>query len=76
MTEQEAFEIARRNGYSHEVMEAILDGFTPEEALERYGCLPDIYDLEETEVPELISEEEIDVLLCQDELVDNIDSDE
>lgn len=69
MTEKEAFEIARMNGYSYEVMEAILDGFTPEEALEQYDCLPNMYSLEE--VPET-EEEEIDIILDQDEYVNNI----
>lgn len=72
MTEKEAFEIARRNGYGIEVMQAVLDGFTPEEALEQYGCLSGIT-LEEYLVPELMTEEEIDVMLYQEELVDNID---
>lgn len=66
MTEKEAFEIAKRNGYGYEVMQAILDGFTPEEALEQYDCLPDIYSLEEADVPELMTEEEIDIILYQD----------
>lgn len=70
MTEKEAFEIARRYGYGYEVMEAILDGFTPKEALEQYECLPDIYSLEEVYVPE--TEEEIDIILNQDEYVNNI----
>lgn len=72
MTEKEAFEIARRNGYEHEVMQAVLDGYTPEEALESYGCLTGIT-LEEYLVPELMTEEEIDVILYQDELVDSLD---
>lgn len=71
MTEKEALEIAKRNGYDHEVMQAILDGFTPEEALERYDCMPDIYDLEE--VPGSLTEEEIDIILEQDELINNSD---
>lgn len=72
MTEKEAFEIARRNGYGYEVMEAILDGFTPEEALEQYDCLPNTYGLEEVDVPELMTEEEIDIILNQDEYMNDI----
>lgn len=72
MTEKEAFEIARRNGYEHEVMDAILEGATPEEALEQYDCLPDMYSLTEAGVPELMTEEKIDIILDQDELVNNV----
>lgn len=71
MTEKEAFEIARRNGYGLEVMQAILDGSTPEEALDEYDLLPDVYDLTETEVPELLTDEEVDVMLDQDFLFNN-----
>lgn len=71
MTEKEAFEIARRNGYGYEVMQAILDGSTPEEALDQYDLLPDVFDLTETEVPELLTDEEVDVMLDQDFLFNN-----
>lgn len=71
MTEKEAFEIAKRNGYGSEVMEAILDGSTPEEALDYYDLLPDYYDLTEAEVPELMTDEEVDVILDQDFLFNN-----
>lgn len=71
MTEKEAFEIAKRNGYGSEVMEAILDGSTPEEALDYYDLLPDYHDLTEAEVPELMTDEEVDVILDQDFLFNN-----
>lgn len=67
MSEQEALEIARKNGYGEDVMQAILSGLTPEEALEQFGCLPDLYDL----TPELATEEEIDIMLDQDFLYEN-----
>lgn len=71
MTEKEALEIARKNGHSSEVMQAILDGYTPEEALDQYDLLPDVYDLTEAEVPELLTDEEVDVMLDQDFLFNN-----
>lgn len=57
MSEKEALEIARRNGCKAEVMQAIIEGYSPEEALDQYDCLPDIYDLEEAEID--IEQEEL-----------------
>lgn len=71
MSENEALEIARRYGYSHEVMDAMLEGASPEEALEAVGCLPDTYDLSVDEIPEPYTDEEVDVLLDQDFLYNN-----
>ena len=58
MSEKEALEIARRNGCKTEVMQAIVEGYSPEDALDQYDCLPDIYDLEEidTEQEQLFNE--------------------
>lgn len=71
MTEEEAIKIAKMNGYGLEVTQAILDGYTPEEALDQYYLLPDIYDLTETEVPELLTDEEVDIMLDQEFLFNN-----
>lgn len=66
MTEKEAFEIAKRNGYGYEVVQAVLNGFTPKEALNYYDLLPNYDDLTEVEVLELMIDEEVDMTSDQD----------
>lgn len=43
MTEKQAIEIAQEHGLEIEIRELMLEGFTPEEALEEWDILPEEY---------------------------------
>lgn len=43
LTEEQAIEIAQEHDLEIEIRELILDGFTPEEALEEWDILPEEY---------------------------------
>ncbi len=49
LTEEQAIEIAQEHNLEIEVRELMLEGFTPEEALEEWDILPDEYNPEYSE---------------------------